>query len=622
MFFILLCGVGLIAMQGHGGLGFASAGALVKKPRSDTPRQRRQYPQSLSGVRSSSSTPSSGDVSKLSSDRIVGHDSGNRKKELHLNKPAPRSSSVNKIGVANASIKIKKESRTFRALDELHGDVSSKGGLSSGNQHVHKGSDLKLSSKTAPAATNLKGTNRVKVRLASHSTPDDNMSRNGDGHNVLQSGKDSSVSSDTKPRKVKLKIVRSTALAKSNEETGSGDNQGPSSVKRECSSDITRQQKKSTYQDNSDSLPDKKNGLIENQRKAHGGSFSREAKKDSRDKATEESLSRKHADNFETPLSSDPVRKSNRVPKRRFLDNAFDQAQDDDEIRYLEGLRASKFPSDRSVEDENNGEDVKKRKLSKISKSKSSAEEVVQDYGFPKPSKDSRKMLKPGRESDDTDYFEEEESVSDADPESKSKRQKKVLSPDPGTDGRSEPLRTRQRALQSGKGTGSASAMEFPDGLPPPPSRKHKEKLSEEEQLARKAEAAQRRKLQVEKQAKELQEEAIRKILGLDSDKKKEEKKQKEQEEKAKAAKLQESAANTIRWIIGPTGTVVVFPEDVGLPSIFEKKPCSYPPPREKCAGPSCTNPYKYRDSKSNLPLCSLQCYKAVQGNPHPMTMC
>ena len=42
----------------------------------------------------------------------------------------------------------------------------------------------------------------------------------------------------------------------------------------------------------------------------------------------------------------------------------------------------------------------------------------------------------------------------------------------------------------------------------------------------------------------------------------------------------------------------------------------SYPPPREKCAGPNCTNPYKYRDSKTRLPLCSLACYKAVQGRP------
>ena len=38
----------------------------------------------------------------------------------------------------------------------------------------------------------------------------------------------------------------------------------------------------------------------------------------------------------------------------------------------------------------------------------------------------------------------------------------------------------------------------------------------------------------------------------------------------------------------------------------------SYPPPREKCSRPSCMNPYKYRDSKSKLPLCSLECYKAI----------
>uniref|UniRef100_A0A453M7V5 HIT-type domain-containing protein n=2 Tax=Aegilops tauschii TaxID=37682 RepID=A0A453M7V5_AEGTS len=45
----------------------------------------------------------------------------------------------------------------------------------------------------------------------------------------------------------------------------------------------------------------------------------------------------------------------------------------------------------------------------------------------------------------------------------------------------------------------------------------------------------------------------------------------------------------------------------------------SYPPPREKCAGPSCPNPYKYRDSKTKLPLCSLECYKAVQGGAGTM---
>ena len=133
--------------------------------------------------------------------------------------------------------------------------------------------------------------------------------------------------------------------------------------------------------------------------------------------------------------------------------------------------------------------------------------------------------------------------------------------------------------------------------------------------LAKKAEAAQRRRMQVEKATKESEAEAIRKILGLDSDKKKEERKQKELEEKERAARAQNLTASTIRWVMGPTGTVVSFPDDVGLPSIFNSKPCSYPPPREKCAGPSCTNAYRYRDSKLKLPLCSLKCYRAVHGN-------
>lgn len=119
-----------------------------------------------------------------------------------------------------------------------------------------------------------------------------------------------------------------------------------------------------------------------------------------------------------------------------------------------------------------------------------------------------------------------------------------------------------------------------------------------------------------------------------------------------KAANALVVASNTIRWVTSPSGTVVTFPNDMGLPSIFDSKPCryiiiilqvqtklnalfdvcfkslillyiyflfwvfgmfSYPPPRENCAGPSCTNPYKYRDSKWKLPLCSLQCYKAVR---------
>ncbi|KAH0657394.1 hypothetical protein KY289_026142 [Solanum tuberosum] len=107
-----------------------------------------------------------------------------------------------------------------------------------------------------------------------------------------------------------------------------------------------------------------------------------------------------------------------------------------------------------------------------------------------------------------------------------------------------------------------------------------------------------------------LKAEAIRKILGQDSNKKKQEKIKKQELAQEKAAK--ELAPNTIRTVMGPTVTVVTFPHDMGLPSIFDSKPCSYPPPREKCAGPSCVNPSNYLDPKSNLRLCSLKCYKAI----------
>jgi INO80 complex subunit B len=78
-----------------------------------------------------------------------------------------------------------------------------------------------------------------------------------------------------------------------------------------------------------------------------------------------------------------------------------------------------------------------------------------------------------------------------------------------------------------------------------------------------------------------------------------------------KADSAKQLASNGVRWVMGPSGTVVTFSENIGLPSIFNN-PCRYPPPREKCAGPLCNNKYKYRDSRTNLPLCSLQCYLAI----------
>lgn len=312
----------------------------------------------------------------------------------------------------------------------------------------------------------------------------------------------------------------------------------------------------------------------------------------------------------------DPVRKSRRVPKKRVLDGEFDDGDEDDEIRYLEKLKTSKLASAyRDEEEESN----MKGQNSRVSKVRTVDERLEEVGGSSRSGKVVKKKSRPDRVMEDTDYEEEEEEemVSDCELEGQKKKKLRKESVDSVMENKREfSLTTRQRALQSGKEASSTSLIEFPNGLPPVPPRKQKEKLSEVEQQLKKTEAAQRRRMQVEKAARESEAEAIRKILGQDSSRKKREDKIKRRQEELaqeKAATAHMLASNTIRWVMGPTGTVVTFPTDVGLPSIFDSEPCSYPPPREKCAGPSCSNPYKYRDSKSKLPLCSLQCYKAVQ---------
>jgi hypothetical protein len=35
-------------------------------------------------------------------------------------------------------------------------------------------------------------------------------------------------------------------------------------------------------------------------------------------------------------------------------------------------------------------------------------------------------------------------------------------------------------------------------------------------------------------------------------------------------------ASNSVRWVMGPSGTVVSFSENTGLPSIFNSGPCRF----------------------------------------------
>lgn len=323
------------------------------------------------------------------------------------------------------------------------------------------------------------------------------------------------------------------------------------------------------------------------------------------------------------------TRENKYVSRKSSFDEASEEEEeeDDDEIRYLQKLKTSRMSASHNTE---YGVEPRAQKLRKISgvmdRDVDGYDVGFRDYNFSSSSKEIKKP-RPDRVSEDTDYAEEDESVSDGELEPKKKKQLKE-SFDISVSSKGErAITTRLQAIKKGRDismSSGANNIEFPNGLPPAPPRKQKEKLSEIEHQLKRAEAAQRRRIQNEKAARESEAEAIRKILGQDSSRKRREEKIKKQKEELAQEKAANAAvaSNVVRWVMSPSGTTVTFPDDIGLPSIFKPKHFSYPPPREKCAGPSCSNAYKYRDSESNLPLCSLQCYKAIHEKTRPLSAC
>ncbi|KAH9689671.1 PAPA-1 domain-containing protein [Citrus sinensis] len=435
------------------------------------------------------------------------------------------------------------------------------------------------------------------------------------------------LGNENKVKKVKLKVggITRTINAKSAQDGSAG----AGSTRLYHYSDTQQPRQKLIIQEVSD---DNRSISSDNRDSLQGSTWKDSSESDLR---AEGSRSRIPYENIPTRQTEkyESVRKSKRVPKKRSLDGVFDDTNDvdDDEIRYLEKVKKSKVNTNYGAqyEDDKEGGSRKQRKISRVLKKNVDVlyEVNAGEFGSSKLGKDGKK-LRSGRVSEDTDYLEEEEPLSDGEPEIKKKKTRKEFIDLLGDSKKEMTVTTRQRALQTGKDVTSgagASLLEFPNGLPPVPPKKQKEKLSEVEQQLKRAEALQRRRMQVEKAARESEAEAIRKILGQDSNRKKrEDKMKKRQEELAqeKAANAMVLASDTIRWTMGPSGTTVTFPSEVGLPSLFDHKPSSYPPPREKCAAPSCTNPYKYRDSKSKLPLCSLQCYKAINEKMPPVSAC
>ncbi|KAJ7980384.1 putative HIT zinc finger,PAPA-1-like conserved region [Quillaja saponaria] len=324
-------------------------------------------------------------------------------------------------------------------------------------------------------------------------------------------------------------------------------------------------------------------------------------------------------------VNHEPVRKSKRIPKRRALDLGFSgEDYEDAEIQYLGRLNASKACLDHNEENEKS---EKQHGISKVANCQMSGglyPDYFVNYGSLGSRNDSRKKF-----NSEKNYVEEdEEPTSDDEPGSEGKNMKKG-SLDFVVGGRKQFIpTTRSRSFDYGSDVISGSdegVIDFSNGLLPTSSKSKKGKLSEIELQLKKAEAARKRKMQSEKAAREAEAQAIRKILGQDSARKKKEEKLKKRGDEYAQEKSTNSltlGSKTVRWIMGPTGTIVTFSEDIGLPSIFKTVPCSYPPPREKCAGPNCTNAYKYRDSKSKLPLCSLHCYRAIHETRQPLVAC
>ncbi|XP_039135589.1 uncharacterized protein LOC120273019 isoform X2 [Dioscorea cayenensis subsp. rotundata] len=534
---------------------------------------------------------------------------------------APSSEDASKISLESSlgsSKKFKKSEGRSGDVGGFYRNGSTRAGHSGNNEPRRNGSDLKRCSEGVLAPANWKSTSNTREKLELQAMVSEaSISKNGDGYSLDHSVGGSSGSGENKPRKLKFKVggLLGSTHTKSNTDNAFTKSSHPLNV--------SWHGQKHMLQDNSDDGQfhiEQSNCMQGREWKDLGEHHPHGTEENTRVKLVGKSSSSTQMDKVHSTNSSDPTtRKSKRVTRRRAVEDTFDDSDEDDEIRYLERLKSSKIVKVDAVDYGHEGNKLKKKKVSESSKNKVSSYDFDEEY-VSQSVKDGERRRKTAKESSDIAYVEEDEPGSDAslDP----KEMKREGSADTVGDGRVGALTTRQRALQSSKdGNTGESLIEFPNGLPPAPRRKQKEKLSEVELQAKKAEAAQRRRMQVEKANRELEAAVINKILGKDPNKKKkEEEKLKEMQEEASS--MLPLAPSTIRWAIGPTGTTVTFADDVGLPNIFESKPCSYPLPREKCAGPSCTNAYKYRDSKTNLPLCSLRCYRAVQKIPQTGTSC
>ncbi|KAF3635355.1 hypothetical protein FXO38_24674 [Capsicum annuum] len=429
------------------------------------------------------------------------------------------------------------------------------------------------------------------------------------------------VANDTKVKRIKLKVGGATCIIQTKNSSDGSSKSAQSSDSSRPRQNLTPQVCSKLKDNPSEDAPlaDKKSGSntfgVETKSEV-GRTKQQQALLTGKEVKKISSQGSEHTDNEKKEILSNVEVKQMKKKDKQMKESSETPVETKSEVGHTKRQRA--LPSGKEVKRTSSQvstyTDHEKKELlsdgeAKRSKKKESTETPVETKSEVALTKRQRALLSSKEakriSSQDSEYsdYEKKELLSDGEV-SRSKKKEKQLkesSETPVETKREIGLTTRQRALllKRDSSTSSVDLIEFPSGLPPAPPQKQKHKLSEVELQLKRAKANQKRRMQHEKAAWESEAEAIRKILGQDSSRKKREEKLKTEQEELAQKAAKELPPNTIRTVIGPSGTTVTISHDIGLPSIFDSKPCNYPPPREKCSGPSCENTYKYRDSKT-----------------------
>jgi INO80 complex subunit B len=257
------------------------------------------------------------------------------------------------------------------------------------------------------------------------------------------------------------------------------------------------------------------------------------AKEDQKGQLVDEVTLRKKAKLTNNVEANQPVRKSSRKPKKRILDG--EHYVDDDAEKALQNKisRTMKKCVQNGEYDEEEKCETRQRRSSRIPKKRVLDAEYEEDDDV---HQHKRRWKRSKYQTDSEHIYHEDaeeaaalgdEDVEKTDVDLEGVKERSKIKQGVGNstidDNKEVTLTAQQWTMQSCKDACSevgADLIEFPEGLPRTSQRKWKENLLEVEQQLKKTEAAQRRKMQLEKAGNAAQA-VYQKILGKDSSRKK-----------------------------------------------------------------------------------------------------